>query len=547
MYRSHPFHFLTYIVIAVSALLLILAAVSAGHSVLGARVIGQAQYDALRESREEVSFDPTTLSFSHMQTAYDAASNTVFISQSLNKDDWEGSLICSGADSTLYLLEDSALHGKEAAIADGHIFHLLIADGKSYAEVNMAVSGLPIICIDYDYDENADYTEDHMARFRLIDAGVTSRNKDSLDLYCQFHWRGATAMEWDKKSYRISLCDESGKSVKRNLLNMRKDEDWILNAMYTDSSKVREKAVYQFWNAAQNLEENPMPSADMEYVELFVNNEYEGLYGLMTRVDRKTMELNSHDLVYKIDSDDFISDDDLKAADAAGAKVITDDTGEKLAEIRYPKNNPMTWKPFMYFQSFVEGERSLQDLEKMGYNIDLDSLADYQLFLLYTMTVDNDWKNNLIIIKNREKTKAAVSFNAWDLDYTLGDVWTDENSFSKKFSEESAGITDEEYYMPESASFMAALEDDPQEMEGILEAKAGLWQKNGLNADYLCGLIEKANAQITSSGALQRDAQRWPEVGDCEDISSLEQWVRTRFAAINQLAAENKLTESLDQ
>lgn len=514
---------------------------------LGARVIGQAQYDAVKESRKEESFNPTTLSFSHMQTAYSAADNTVFISQSLSANDWEGSIIPSGADSTVYILNDSALKNRSEAIAEGHIFHLLIADDKNYTEVNLVASGLPIICIDYDYDENADYTQDHMARFRLMDASRTSRNKDSLDLCCQFHWRGATAMEWDKKSYRISLCDENGKPVKRNLLNMRKDEDWILNAMYTDSSKVREKTVYQFWNATQNLEENPMPSADMEYVELFVNNEYEGLYGLMTRVDRKTMELNSHDLVYKIDSDDFISDDDLKAADAAGTKVITDDDGGKLAEIRYPKNNPMTWKPFMYFQSFVEGERSIQDLEKMGYNIDLDSLADYQLFLLYTMTVDNDWKNNLVIIKNREKTKAAVSFNAWDLDYTLGDVWTDENSFSKKFSEESAGITDEEYYMPESASFMAALADDPQEMEGILEAKAGLWQKNGLNADYLCGMIEKANAQITSSGALRRDAQRWPEVGDSGDVSSLEQWVRMRFAAIDQLASENKLTEGLGQ
>ena len=79
MYRSHPFHFLTHIVIALSALLLLGFAVSARHGVLGARVIGQAQYDAVKESRKEESFNPTTLSFSHLQTAYSAADNTVFI------------------------------------------------------------------------------------------------------------------------------------------------------------------------------------------------------------------------------------------------------------------------------------------------------------------------------------------------------------------------------------------------------------------------------------------------------------------------------------
>ena len=68
---------------------------------------------------------------------------------------------------------------------------------------------------------------------------------------------------------------------------MRSDNKWILNALYSDTSKIREMMAVGLWN-----EISPeLQGTRIKYVEVFVNGFYRGIYGLMEPIDKKTAGL----------------------------------------------------------------------------------------------------------------------------------------------------------------------------------------------------------------------------------------------------------------
>ena len=64
---------------------------------------------------------------------------------------------------------------------------------------------------------------------------------------------------------------------------MRDDNDWILNPLYADVTRMREKIAYDIWNNITDASEHTL-----EYCELILNNTYAGLYCLQEPVNAKT-------------------------------------------------------------------------------------------------------------------------------------------------------------------------------------------------------------------------------------------------------------------
>lgn len=92
--------------------------------------------------------------------------------------------------------------------------------------------------------------------------------------------RGETSATYPKKGYRLEF------SKKKALLGMRNDDDWQLFAMYDDITRMRLKLSFELWRSL--LQINPiviLPKS--EYVNLYLNGEYQGLYLLAENNDRK--------------------------------------------------------------------------------------------------------------------------------------------------------------------------------------------------------------------------------------------------------------------
>jgi len=116
-------------------------------------------------------------------------------------------------------------------------------------------------------------------------------NKDAEDISSiksKIRMRGSGA-GWNKyspkKGYRIEL------STQLSLLGLRKDDDWLLFSLYMDYPRTRVKLSMELWRNLQST--NPtaiLPNS--KYVCLYVDGEFQGLYLLAEKNDRKLFELD---------------------------------------------------------------------------------------------------------------------------------------------------------------------------------------------------------------------------------------------------------------
>ena len=96
---------------------------------------------------------------------------------------------------------------------------------------------------------------------------------------------GKGANAWPKKGYRIELSEP------KSILGMRKDDDWILFAMYMDYPRTRIKMSMDLWRSLDSTD----PTAilpDSEYVTVYLNGEFQGLYLLAEKDDRRLFGLD---------------------------------------------------------------------------------------------------------------------------------------------------------------------------------------------------------------------------------------------------------------
>ena len=88
-----------------------------------------------------------------------------------------------------------------------------------------------------------------------------------------------------KKGYRVEL------SERLSLLGLRKDDDWLLFSLYFDYPRTRIKLSMDLWRGLQSSD----PTAilpDSKYVCLYINGEFQGLYLLAEKNDRRLFGLD---------------------------------------------------------------------------------------------------------------------------------------------------------------------------------------------------------------------------------------------------------------
>lgn len=92
--------------------------------------------------------------------------------------------------------------------------------------------------------------------------------------------RGSSSQGFPKKPYGFETWQSEGVSLDTSLLGYPKDNDWILFASYNEKSLLHNVLTM---NLAQKMGQY---ASRTKYVELFVNNEYQGVYVLMEKIKR---------------------------------------------------------------------------------------------------------------------------------------------------------------------------------------------------------------------------------------------------------------------
>ena len=170
------------------------------------------------------------------------------------------------------------------------------------------------------------------------------------------------------------------------------------------------------------MEEKPVPSASIEYAELFMNRSYQGVYGLMTPIDAKLMDMKPGDLLYRLKTWKEEMTAPGKLTDYNGERQILNENGFSYAEIEYPgrMGGEYIWDPLEAYQDFVFETGDLEEMREEGVVLDTENFIVYELFCEMTRASDNSWKNLFVAARKGE-----------DGMYTLSETRSSSNGTSK--------------------------------------------------------------------------------------------------------------------
>ena len=247
-------------------------------------------------------------------------------------------------------------------------------------------------------------------------------------------FRGSTSQQlFPKKPYGFELwVDSTEKSRKVALLGMPEESDWVLNATYNDKTLMRDVLSYDLANRMGRY------ATRSRYVEMMVNDKYEGLYILMEKVKRDKNRVDISSLkVTDNTGDDVTGGYLLKIDKTEGSKSKLWNTTLSIngvsytvpIQIEYPKITDITDAQFTYIKNYVtEFETSLKSSDYLTPKarwremIDIDSFVDYFLITEFTKNVDG-YRLSTYFYKDKDSKGGKLKMGpAWDYNLAFGNA-----------------------------------------------------------------------------------------------------------------------------
>lgn len=271
----------------------------------------------------------------------------------------------------------------------------------------------------------------------------TAPSSETVRYHCLYRIRGGSSASHKKKSFAVKLTDENGEDLNANILGIREENSWILDAMAIDRIRMRNRLCFDVWNEISKVpydtKYDNRNGTEGEFVEVFVNGNYNGLYCLTDKIDRKLLGLKK---VKK-------GDDGKVQVRGVLYKGINWKSGYNLLsytdadvnkdvwnawELQYPDDYPSidAWQPLMNLIDFCSSKTSYSTFcssyRDFFYT---DNLLDYVLFTVVMNVGDNGYKNTFLSIADVNESHRFL-LSPWDMDMSLGGMWNGDydDSFS---------------------------------------------------------------------------------------------------------------------
>lgn len=471
---------------------------------------------------EKERLDFTALLCNKMRVPLDDVSHTFYVPLDMEEKQWEKLEFTSGQPEYQILFpQDITEYDKQQAIAEGHKFPMIVYDGEFWARYSIVFSGLPMI--DLATNEGF-FSEEITGSAVFYDTDFTLNGVEESDYNA--HIRGNTSRMFPKKGYKLNLTgkDPEGETVlnKLSLFGMRKDDDWILHALYNDDTKIRDRLSMEVWDSfgAGAVSEKSYYGPKMTYVEVFADNSYCGLYGLMEPVDAKQLNLETEDYSYKRKNPGGLTHQ------YATFFEETDPYAEVEGfEIKEGVMDEHAWEPLADLCALL----TFQDdefLEQQTGMVNVDSAIRLWIFLQIITGHDHTAKNVFYVAKRSEEAQFGYEFYfaPWDLDLTWGNVSVGEsNPVYTAFEWETF---DNKVYW-ETGDRLIELNYD-----GARDRMESLYRElrsTVLTNEEVERIIMEFDHELRDSGAFERDHQRWPEGVHGEDCSQLICYAKERL------------------
>ena len=261
-------------------------------------------------------------------------------------------------------------------------------------------------------------------------------------------------------------------------------------------------------------------TAGMEYrfVELFINNHYEGLYALGYPVDDKQLKNGTEECMGLFKkSGQNVSETNIVLSDAPlpGYEIKTDDADEKLL-----------WKTLRQIYYTANVSRDQSDVWDV---IDIDSAVDIFLFYNLTQAWDNTYGYSIRNIYFALMGSGHLLYIPWDLDQTWGLCWVDGPRRHYTVP----------YYLNPGVNRIMQMNPvyrflNTEEIREKIRSRYDYLREHGWSDESIDQMITEYETQIFASGAYDRDKARWPggtyiAKGTGNDLNVFREYVMERL------------------
>ena len=238
--------------------------------------------------------------------------------------------------------------------------------------------------------------------------------------------RRGNSSQWQGKTpYRFETVDDEGDNSNVELLGMPAENDWVLYAPWQDKTMIRNVLTYQLSNEMGRY------ASRSRHVELYLNDEYRGIYVLMEKIKRDGNRVD----ISKLNPDEITGDD------VTGGYILKFDwfnTGDNIGgfesefddmiyNYHYPKPSDIVPEQEAYIQDYINGFETIMmgtdyTNDSTGYPsmMNVESFVDFILLQELAKNVDA-YRLSTYIYKDKESVdNRLIAGPVWDINHGFG-------------------------------------------------------------------------------------------------------------------------------
>ena len=238
--------------------------------------------------------------------------------------------------------------------------------------------------------------------------------------------RRGNSSQWQGKTpYRFETVDDEGENSNVEILGMPAENDWVLYAPWQDKTMIRNVLTYQLSNEMGRY------ASRSRHVELYLNDEYRGIYVLMEKIKRDGNRVD----ISKLNPDEITGDD------VTGGYILKFDwfyTGDNIGgfesefdnmiyNYHYPKPSDIVPEQEAYIEEYINEFETIMmgtdyTNDSTGYPsmMNVESFVDFILLQELAKNVDA-YRLSTYIYKDKESIDNRLTAGpVWDFNHGFG-------------------------------------------------------------------------------------------------------------------------------
>ena len=339
-------------------------------------------------------------------------------------------------------------------------------------------------------------------------------------------WAGSSTAGTDRKkhNFHLKFYNEDGSKMMKSFFGLRSDFHWRLDAGQIDFSRVRNRVAKDIWAdfATPPYYAAIEPKAVRTYVrgdfvEVFLDDEYMGIYSLNEHMDRQQLKLKKYDYT----TGEFhgglwkpMSWTEMTTFSSLATAVNANSKSWDQFYVKYPNIDDVSPTNFGTLRDAIDFTINASDsafLDSARYYFDIPVFRDYYLFTILLTAPDNVGKN-LYYACYDVATDKRLTIAVWDLDCTQGQFWS---NVGTNYHNEKVGP---EYdFKGQSLSKHKVLnrlcETDPS-FHGLATERYWALRGSIFNPDSIVARYQTYFNEMKACGADRREFNRWSRGSD---------------------------------